>query len=82
MYIEAGMAGEMVLGMHGNLQYDGVTLAGGLWPHQQAPLVAKAGANVFGPVVNTNTSKTSPWNLARAVTFIKEAVKVSSLLPC
>jgi dimethylamine--corrinoid protein Co-methyltransferase len=80
MYIEAGMAGEMVLGMHGGLQYEGVTLAG-LWPHQQAPLVAKAGANVFGPVVNTNTSKTSAWNLARAVTFIKEAVKVSTL-PC
>jgi dimethylamine--corrinoid protein Co-methyltransferase len=80
MYIEAGMAGEMVLGMHGELEYDGVRLAG-LWPHQQAPLIAKAGANVFGPVVNTNTSKTSPWNLARAVTFIKEAVKVSPL-PC
>jgi len=66
--------------MHGNLQYDGTILAG-LWPHQQAPLIAKAGANVFGPVVNTNTSKTSAWNLSRAVTFIKEAVKVSTL-PC
>jgi dimethylamine--corrinoid protein Co-methyltransferase len=80
MYIEAGMAGECVLGMHGNLQYDGVTLAG-LWPHQQAPLVAKAGANVFGPVCNTNTSKTSAWNLARAVTFMKAAVEASPI-PC
>ncbi len=80
MYIEVGMAGELVLGMHGELEYDGVGLAG-LWPHQQAPLVAKAGANVFGPVVNTNTSKTSAWNLARAVTFIKAAVEVSTL-PC
>jgi len=80
MYIEAGMAGEMVLGMHGGLQYDGKTLAG-LWPHQQVQLVAKAGANVFGPVVNTNTSKTSAWNLARAVTFIKRAV-ADSPIPC
>ena len=80
MYIEVGMAGELVLGMHGELQYDNTTLAG-LWPHQQAPLAAKAGANVFGPVVNTNTSRSSAWNLARAVTFVKEAVKVSPI-PC
>ena len=62
MYIEAGMAGEMVLGMHGNLQHDGVTLAG-LWPHQQAPLVAKAGANVFGPVCNTTPARPQPGTL-------------------
>lgn len=80
MYIEVGMAGELVLGMHGELQYDNTTLAG-LWPHQQAPLAAKAGANVFGPVVNTNTSRSSAWNLARAVTFVKEAVKASPI-PC
>lgn len=80
MYIEAGMAGEMVLGMHGELKYDNAILAG-LWPHEQVKLVAKAGANVFGPVVNSNTSKTSAWNLARAVTFVKEAVKVSPI-PC
>jgi dimethylamine--corrinoid protein Co-methyltransferase len=80
MYIELGMAGEMVLGMHGELEYDGVRLAG-LWPHQQAPLAAKAGANVFGPVCNTNTSRTSAWNLARAVTFIKAAVSASPI-PC
>ncbi len=80
MYIELGMAGEMVLGMHGELEYDGALLAG-LWPHQQAPLAAEAGANVFGPVCNTNTSKTSAWNLARAVTFIKAAVSASPI-PC
>jgi dimethylamine--corrinoid protein Co-methyltransferase len=80
MYIEVGMAGELVLGMHGELQYDKTTLAG-LWPHQQVPLVAKAGANVFGPVVNTNTSKSAAWNLARAVTFVKAAVKASPI-PC
>lgn len=78
LYIELGMAGENVIGMHGSLEFEGVQLAG-LWPHQQAPLVEKAGASVFGPVVNTNTSKSFPWNLARAVTFIKEASKVSKL---
>jgi dimethylamine--corrinoid protein Co-methyltransferase len=80
IYIEAGMAGELVLGMHGELEYDGTTLAG-LWPHQQAPLVSKAGANVFGPVVNTNTSKSAAWNLGRAVTFIKSAVEAATI-PC
>jgi len=78
MYIEVGMAGESVIGMHGMLEFEGTTLAG-LWPHQQAPVVEKAGASVFGPVVNTNTSKTFPWNLARAVTFIKEASAASRL---
>lgn len=80
MFINAGMAGEMVLGMHGEVAYDGTVLAG-LWPHQQVKLIAKAGADTFGPVVNTNTSKSSPWNLARAVTFVKEAVKESPI-PC
>ncbi len=80
MYIESGMAGEMVLGMHGELKYDGQLLAG-TWPHQHAKLVAKAGSNIFGPVVNTSTGKSSPWNLARAVTFVKEAVKESPI-PC
>ena len=68
MYIEAGMAGELVLGLHGEMEYDGTVLAG-LWPHQQAPLVAKAGANVFGPVVNTNTSRSSAWNLGQGCYF-------------
>jgi Dimethylamine methyltransferase (Dimeth_PyL) len=59
------MAGEFVLGMHGGLQYDGVRLTG-LYPHDQAKLAAKAGVTLFCPVVNTNTSRTSPWNVARA----------------
>lgn len=80
MYIEIGMAGEMVLGLHGELKYAGERLAG-LWPHQQVKLAANAGANIFGPVVNTNSSKSTPWNLGRAVTFIKAAVEASSI-PC
>jgi dimethylamine--corrinoid protein Co-methyltransferase len=78
MYIEVGMAGESIIGIHGAIEFEGHGLAG-LWPHQQAPLVAKAGANVFGPVVNTNTSKSFAWNVSRAVTFIKEAAKVSTI---
>lgn len=76
--IEVGMAGEFVLGIHGGLTYDGQRLAG-LYPHQQVKLVEKAGADIFGPVVNTNTSKSMAWNLARAVTFIKACVEVSNI---
>jgi dimethylamine--corrinoid protein Co-methyltransferase len=78
MYIEVGMAGENIIGMHGMLEFEGTVLAG-LWPHQQVALAEKAGANVFGPVVNTNTSRSFPWNLARAITFIKECSKVSKI---
>ncbi len=78
LYIELGMAGENVIGMHGSLEFEGVRLAG-LWPHEQVPLVEKSGASVFGPVVNTNTSKTFPWNLARAVTFVKMTSSVSKI---
>ena len=79
-YINVGMASESVMGIHGSIEYDGQIVAG-LYPHQQVKLAQKAGASVFGPVVNTNTSKSLAWNLARAVTFIKECVKVSEL-PC
>jgi dimethylamine--corrinoid protein Co-methyltransferase len=76
--IEVGMAAEMVLGFHGELTYDGQRLAG-LWPHQQVKLVEKAGAHIFGPVVNTNTGKSTPWNVARAVTFVKECSRVAEI---
>jgi len=80
IYIEAGMAGECTLGMHGELEYEGKILAG-LWPHEQVPLAEEAGANVFGPVCNTNTSKSAAWNLARAVTFTKACVEAANI-PC
>ncbi len=76
--VEVGMAGEFVLGLHGSLEYDGVRLAG-LYPHQQVKLVEKAGGDIFGPVVNTNTGKSMAWNLARAVTFIKACVEVANI---
>lgn len=76
--IEMGMAGEFILGMHGELTYEGVRLAG-LYPHQQVKLAQKAGVTIFGPVVNTSTSHSSAWNLARAVTFLKPCVADSTI---
>ena len=48
MGVQFGMAGEFVLGMHGQLEWDGVRLAG-LWPREQLLLAQKAGATMFGP---------------------------------
>jgi dimethylamine--corrinoid protein Co-methyltransferase len=74
--VEIGMAGEFVLGMHGKLTYDGTRLAG-LYPHKQVGLAEKAGATIFGAVVNTNTSMSFPWNIARVCTFMKETVSAA-----
>jgi dimethylamine--corrinoid protein Co-methyltransferase len=76
--VEMGMSGEFILGMHGELTYNDVRLAG-LYPHQQVQLAEKAGVTIFGPVVNTNTSKTCAWNVARVVTFLKFCVKQSNI---
>ena len=78
MAIEVGMAGEFVLGMHGQLEYEGTRLAG-LYPHDQVRLVEKAGGTIFGAVINTNSSKTLPWNLSRAVTFSKACSEASNI---
>jgi len=78
MGVEMGMAGEYVLGMHGKLTYDGVRLAG-LYPHKQVALAEKAGATIFGAVVNTNSNKSFAWNIARSCTFIKECSNVSNI---
>jgi len=79
MAVEVGMAAECVLGFHGQVEYDGQRLAG-MWPHQQLHVVEKAGAHIFGPVVNTNSRRSTPWNLARAVTFVK-AVSAEATIP-
>jgi dimethylamine---corrinoid protein Co-methyltransferase len=76
--IEVGMASEMTLGMHGELEYDGKRLAG-MWPHQQVEVVAAAGATVFGPAVNTNTTKSCAWNASRAVALLKPCCEVSPI---
>ncbi len=76
--IEFGMATESVHGFHAQLKYNGTRLAG-LWPHQQVKLAEKAGADIFGPVINTKSQNSFSWNLARAVTFTKQCVKDSSI---
>jgi len=78
MCIEVGMAGEFILGMHGELSYNGVRLAG-LYPHKQLELVEKAGATIFGPAITTNTNKSCAWNIARAVTFVKACTEGSNI---
>jgi dimethylamine--corrinoid protein Co-methyltransferase len=76
--IEMGMAGEFVLGLHGELEYEGVRLAG-LYNHQMLELAQKAGVNIFGPVINTKATKTTPWNLSRAVTFTKACSDITKI---
>ncbi len=78
MNIEVGMSGEFILGFHGELEYKGKRLAG-MYPHNQAKIVAEAGGDVVGAVVNTNTRKSFPWNLARALTMCKYCGEVSPI---
>ncbi len=68
--IEIGQAAELVLGMHGRLDYEGRRLAG-MWPLEQLRAVTAAGATIFGPAVNVNTTKSLAWNTARACTLVK-----------
>jgi dimethylamine---corrinoid protein Co-methyltransferase len=76
--IQLGMASEFVLGMHGELEYEGVRLAG-LWPAGQMRLAAKAGASVFGPAINVNTGKTVAWNVARTCTVVKPCTDAATI---
>ncbi len=76
--VELGMAGEFILGMHGEMKWDGVRLAG-LYPHEQVKLAQKAGVTIFGPVVNTSTGKSCAWNIARSLTLIKPCAAEASI---
>lgn len=76
--VEIGMAGEFVLGMHGGVTYDGVRLAG-QYLHKQVELVEKAGASIFGAVVNTNCNKSFAWNMGRVCTFMKACTEVANI---
>jgi len=78
MGIEMGMSGEFILGMHGEIEYDGVRLAG-LFPHDQVKMAQKAGVTIFGPAINISTNESLPWNLARSITFTKACVEVSEI---
>jgi hypothetical protein len=68
--VEIGQASEMVLGMHGRLEYEGIRLAG-QWPLGQLRACEAAGATIFGPAVNVNTTRSLAWNTARACALIK-----------
>ena len=76
--IEIGMASEFVLGMHGELEFDGERLAG-MWPKDQLRMVQQAGASIYGPAVNVNTGKSTAWNIARAITLIKPAMEIAEI---
>ena len=76
--IQIGMAGEFVLGMHGDLEYGGVRLAG-LWPREQMRLAARAGATIFGPAINVNTGRTVAWNVARTITIVKPCCEEATI---
>ncbi len=70
--IVLGASGEFILGMHGQVTFDGQRLAG-MYPHQQIRIAQAAGADIFGVAISTSTSESVAWNLARAVTFTKAA---------
>jgi dimethylamine--corrinoid protein Co-methyltransferase len=76
--IELGMASECVLGMHGELTYKGKRLAG-MWPKAQLEVAQEAGATMFGPAVNVNTTKSIAWNVARACTIIKPCMAIAEI---
>ncbi len=68
-----GGSGEFIIGMHGDLHYDGQRLAG-MYTVDQAKAVESAGADIFGMAVNTVTTESVPWNVARAATYLKATV--------
>mgnify|MGYP003996869095 FL=1 len=78
MCIEFGTAGEFVMGMHSELEYKGHRLAG-MYPHDQLKMAELAGATIFGPVANTKTSKSSAWNMARTITFMKPVGEIANI---
>jgi len=74
-----GGSGEFVLGMHGEVTFNGRQLAG-MYPHQQAKIAEAAGAGIYGVAVGTNTNESVAWNIARSLTFVKEATRASKSL--
>jgi len=73
-----GGSGEFIIGMHGELDYHDQRLAG-MYAQDQAKAVEAAGADIFGMAVNTVTTESVPWNLARAVTYLKATCAAVSI---
>jgi dimethylamine--corrinoid protein Co-methyltransferase len=78
MPIILGGSGEFVLGMHGEVTFNGRRLAG-MYPHDQAKTAQAAGASIYGVAVGTNTNESVAWNVARAATFVKAAVAAADI---
>jgi dimethylamine--corrinoid protein Co-methyltransferase len=78
MPIIMGGSGEFVLGMHGELTFNGKRLAG-MYPHDQANIAEAAGASIYGVAIGTHTNKSIAWNIARAVTFVKRTASAASI---
>ena len=76
--VELGMAGELVIGVHGKLEWDGRRLAG-LWPKGQLEVAQDAGATIFGPAVNIRTGRSCCWNTAYSLTVIKPCMDVARI---
>jgi len=73
MPVIMGGSGEFVLGMHGEVEFNGKRLAG-MYPHEQAEMAEAAGAGIYGVAIGTSTNQSVAWNIARAATFVKKAV--------
>jgi dimethylamine--corrinoid protein Co-methyltransferase len=76
--IEVGTAGEFVIGVHGELEWEGRRLAG-LWPKGQLEVCQDAGATIFGPAVNIRTTKSCAWNTAYSLTVIKPCMEAARI---
>jgi dimethylamine--corrinoid protein Co-methyltransferase len=76
--IELGMAGEFVIGVHGELEWKGRRLAG-MWPKDQLAVAEDAGATLFGPAVNIRTSQSCAWNAAFALTVIRPCMEAARI---
>jgi dimethylamine--corrinoid protein Co-methyltransferase len=73
MPVIMGGSSEFVLGMHGEVEFNGRRLAG-MYPHEQAEMAEAAGASIYGVAIGTSTNQSVAWNISRAATFVKEAV--------
>jgi dimethylamine--corrinoid protein Co-methyltransferase len=78
MPVIMGGSGEFVLGMHGEVAFNGKRLAG-MYPHDQAKVAESAGAHIYGIAIGTHTNKSLAWNIARAVTFVKKTAASAAI---
>lgn len=76
--VEMGMAGEFVLGIHGDLSYAGERVAG-MYPLKQLKALEKAGVDIFGPVVRIVTRKSCAWNQARNLAMLKPVCQEATI---